>query len=310
MQKHLFPLIFALFFAGSAQAVSNYAGEFMRLGAGARALALGSAYIALADDATAGYWNAAGLVALGERQAHLMHAERFSGLVQHDYFAVARPGRRLHGMALSLARVGVDNIHYTELQDPGRPISADNRPLIASTERSADYAVYLSGARRFGSRLALGLSAKTIYRQIAASTAYGFGVDVGARYQLSPGIGLAANLRDVTTTPVIWNTDSIDRIQPSLLLGVAYARPFAGGHTTVVFGSHAGGDSSEATDYAPLNAGLEYRHRLINLRAGLEEGRQSLGLGIQPHASLNLDLAYLQHDELEPTYQFSADFHF
>lgn len=310
MPIRLFSLAFALLLTGSAHAASSYAGEFLNLGAGARSLALGSAYVAIADDATAGYWNAAGLVSLDHRQAHLMHAERFSGLVQHDFVAIARPGRRLHGMALSLIRVGVDDIHFTELQDPGRPISADNRPLVASTEQSADYALYLSGGRRFGSRLALGLSAKTIYRQIASISAYGFGLDLGARYQLSPGIALAANLRDFTTTPIIWNTDSTDRIQPSLLLGVAYALPLAGGQTTAVIATRSGGEASDAADNAQLNAGIEYRHRYLALRAGLEEGRQSLGLGLTPHRNLNLDLAYLQHDELAATYQFSAGFQF
>ena len=310
MPRRLFPLAIALLLTESAHAVSSYAGEFLSLGAGARSLALGSAYVAIADDATAGYWNAAGLANLDHRQAHLMHAERFSGLIQHDFVAIARPGRRLHGMALSLVRVGVDDIHFTELQDPGRPIGADNRPLIASTEQSADYALYFSGGRRFGSRLALGLSAKTIYRQIAAISAYGFGLDLGARYQLSPGIALAANLRNITTTPIIWNTDSTDRIQPSLLLGLAYALPLAGGQTTAVIATRSGGEAADAADSAQLNAGIEYRHRYLALRAGLEEGRQSLGLGLMPHRNLNLDLAYLQHDELAATYQFSAGFRF
>ena len=305
MPKHLFQLVFALLSSGSALAASSYAGEFLSLGAGARSLALGSAYVALADDASAGYWNAAGLASINQRQAHLMHAERFSGLVQHDFLAIARPG-----LALSLVRVGVNDIHFTQLQDPGRAISADNRPLIASTETSADYAVYLSGGRRLGSRLALGLSAKIIYRQIAEINAYGFGLDLGARYQLGPGIALAANLRDLTTTPIVWNTDSTDRIQPSLLLGLAYTLPLAGGQTTAVLGARSGGDATDAADNAPLNAGIEYRHRYITLRAGLEESRQSLGLGLKPHNNLTLDLAYLQHDELESTYQLSAAFGF
>lgn len=310
MPKHLLQLVLALLCSGSVQAASSYAGEFLNLGAGARSLALGNGYVALADDATAGYWNPAGLVALDRRQAHLMHAERFSGLVQHDFVAIARPGRRLHGIALSLVRIGVDDIHFTELQDPGRPISADNRPLISSTEQSADYAVYLSAGRRLGSRLALGLSGKAIYRQIASISAYGLGLDFGARYQLSPGIALAANLRDFTTTPIVWNTDNTDRIQPSLLLGLAYTLPLAGGQTTAVVATHSGGDSNDAADPAPLNAGIEYQHRYITLRAGIEQSRQSLGLGLKPLPNLNLDLAYLQHNELDATYQLSASFYF
>ena len=153
---------------GAVHAASRYAGEFLGLGAGARSAALGSAYVALVDDATAGYWNAAGLSALSSRQVHLTHSEHFSGLIQRDFVAIARPGRLLHGMALSLVRMGIDDIHFTELPDPLQPPSTDNRPLIASTEQSADYALYLSGSRRLGARLSLGLSAKAIYRQVAS----------------------------------------------------------------------------------------------------------------------------------------------
>ena len=310
MPKRLLPLALALLLTGAVHAASRYAGEFLGLGAGARSVALGSAYVALADDATAGYWNAAGLSALSSRQIHLTHSEHFSGLIQRDFVAIARPGRLLHGMALSLVRMGIDDIHFTELPDPLQSPSTDNRPRIASTEQSADYALYLSGSRRLGARLSLGLSAKAIYRQVASINAYGFGLDLGVRYQLSHQIALAANVRDVTTTPIVWNTDSTDRIQPSLLLGVAYAIPIAEGQTTALLATRSGGDASAATDDVPLNAGLEYRHRYIALRAGLEEGRQSFGLGLTPHRNLDLDLAYLQHDALEATYQLSASFRF
>ena len=308
MSKSLLPLALALLLTGAAHAASRYAGEFLGLGAGARAAALGSAYLALADDATAGYWNAAGLSALSGRQVHLTHAEHFSGLIQRDFVAFARPGRLLHGMALSLVRTGIDGIHFTELPDPQQPPSTDNRPLIASTEQNADYALYLSGSRRLGARLSLGLSAKAMYRHVASIAAYGFGLDLSARYQLSPLIALAANVRDATTTPIFWNTNSTDRIQPSLLLGVAYAVSIAGGQTTALLSARSGGDT--ATADVPLNAGLEYRHPYIALRAGLEEGRQSFGLGLTPHRNLDLDLAYLQHDALEATYQLSASFRF
>ncbi|MCY3789705.1 MAG: PorV/PorQ family protein [Gemmatimonadetes bacterium] len=310
MPKSFLSLALALLLTGAVHAASRYAGEFLGLGAGARSVALGSAYVALADDATAGYWNAAGLSALSSRQVHLTHSEHFSGLIQRDFVAIARPGRLLHGMALSLVRMGIDDIHFTELPDPLQPPSTDNRPLIASTEQSADYALYLSGSRRLGARLSLGLSAKAIYRQVASINAYGFGLDLGVRYQLSHQIALAANVRDAITTPIVWNTDSTDRIQPSLLLGVAYAIPIAEGQTTALLATRSGGDASAATDDVPLNAGLEYRHRYIALRAGLEEGRQSFGLGLTPHRNLDLDLAYLQHDALEATYQLSASFRF
>ena len=302
--------IFFLFSTvGNTTAASSFAGEFLSLGAGARALALGSAYVAVADDPTAVYWNPAGLTRLSQRQLHLTHAERFAGMINHDFAAIALPDKRLHGVGLALLRVGVNDIHFTELADPGRPLSQTNRPYIASTETSADYALYLSLAHRLRTSLSLGASVKVIYRQVASLKAYGLGLDLGLSYQLRPGLSLAASIRDITSTPIIWNTDANDRISPSILLGATYQLTVAGGRATVALASRAGG-GIDADSGTPVHTGIEYSYRSLALRGGLEEDRQSLGLGLQPHQRITLDFAYLQHDQLESTYQLSANVSF
>ncbi|MDD9974878.1 MAG: hypothetical protein OXU27_12775, partial [Candidatus Poribacteria bacterium] len=42
-------------------AAENYTGDFLTNGVGGRALGLGGAYVGIADDATAAYWNPAGI---------------------------------------------------------------------------------------------------------------------------------------------------------------------------------------------------------------------------------------------------------
>jgi uncharacterized protein UPF0164 len=48
---------------------------FLKLGVGARAMGMGSAYVALADDPTASYWNPAGLASIRGTQVTAMHNE-------------------------------------------------------------------------------------------------------------------------------------------------------------------------------------------------------------------------------------------
>ena len=292
------------------RAASGHAGEFLAVGAGARALALGNAFVAIVDDATSGYWNAAGLVDLSTRQIHLMHAERFAGLVNQDFLALALPGSQHSGWSVGLLRVGVNDIEFTTLENPGRTLGPNNRPVVASTEISADYALYISGARRMWDRLSIGFSLKTLYRHVGSFSAYGFGLDLGLRYNLGAGIRLAANLRDITTTPILWNTDTTDRIQPSVLLGLAYNRSLGPGKAILALASRTGGDAADATDNLPLNAGLEYWYKNVALRLGIEDSHQTFGLGLTPHPRLVLDLAYQQHDELEATYLLSAALRF
>ena len=289
------------------EAATGNAGEFIAVGAGARAMALGNAYVALVDDATAGYWNSAALSGVRENTAYFMHADRFSGLLNQDFVAVALPGfSLLHGFSASLLRLGVDDIEFTTLQDPSAALGPNNRPVVSSTETSADYALYLSGGRRLGERLDIGISLKGIYRTVSSFSAYGFGADVGLRFRLASGITLAANLRDITTTPIIWNTNTTDRIRPSVNLGLAVTRTVAGGRTSLALGSRAGGDAKDQSGSEPINLGIEYEYRSLALRAGLEDDRQAFGIGLRPHDRLQLDVAFLQHDELEDSYLFSA----
>lgn len=295
----------------STIAATGFAGEFLAVGAGARAMALGNAYVALVDDATAGYWNSAALSDVQENTAYLMHADRFSGLLNQDFVAVALPGfSLLHGFSASLLRLGVEDIEFTTLQDPSAALGPDNRPVVSSTETSADYALYLSGGRRLGERLDIGVSLKGIYRTVSSFSAYGFGADVGLRYRLATGITLAANLRDITTTPIIWNTDTTDRIRPSVNLGVAVTHTVGGGRTSLAIGSRAGGNAKDQSGAELINVGIEYEYQRLALRAGLEDDRQAFGIGLRPHDRLQLDVAFLQHDELEDSYLFSASLEF
>ena len=70
--------------APAAQTVVQYGAEFLAGGVGARALGMGGAYVARANDVTAGYWNVAGLDGLHYPEAAYMHAERFAGIVAFD----------------------------------------------------------------------------------------------------------------------------------------------------------------------------------------------------------------------------------
>ena len=66
----------------------NYAGDFLTNGVGGRALGLGGAYVSIADDATATYWNPAGIAGIPDNyQFCLMHAARRSGLGAFNYIS-------------------------------------------------------------------------------------------------------------------------------------------------------------------------------------------------------------------------------
>ncbi|HET6463822.1 MAG TPA: UPF0164 family protein, partial [Candidatus Krumholzibacteria bacterium] len=83
-------LLLPLVIAAPASA-TRLAGEFMALGAGARALGMGGAFAAVADDASAVYWNPAGIAGIEKRQALAMHAEQFGDLVNYNFGSYVQP---------------------------------------------------------------------------------------------------------------------------------------------------------------------------------------------------------------------------
>jgi hypothetical protein len=187
---------------------AKYSNEFLNIGAGARALSMGNAQVASVNDATAGYWNPAGLVNVKENpQISLMHAEYFAGIGKYDYGTIAIPiseGKRTFG--ISLLRFAVDDIPNTVfLVQPDGSINFDN----ITTFSSADYALIFSLAQQLKIKkkhnLNFGVNAKIIHRTAGDfATAWGFGFDAGIQYEEKNWkLGLMA--RDVTTTFNAWS---------------------------------------------------------------------------------------------------------
>jgi hypothetical protein len=217
--KTLKPLLIGSFIfinvAASAQ-FRKYSNEFLNIGAGARALSMGNAQVASVNDATAGYWNPAGLVNVKDNpQLDLMHAEYFAGIGKYDYGTLAVPisgGKRTLG--ISLLRFAVDDIPNTIfLVEPDGTINFDN----ITTFSSADYALIFSLAQQLKIKkkhnLNFGINAKIIHRKAGDfATAWGFGFDAGIQYEHKNWkLGLMA--RDVTTTFNAWSYSLNEKVR-------------------------------------------------------------------------------------------------
>lgn len=199
--------------AATAQvSTPKYSNEFLNIGVGARALGMGNVQSAITNDATAGYWNPAGLLRLDHKyNIGLMHSELFAGIAKNDFASFAMPLDSSSALAVSVIRLGVDDIADTRrLQNEYGYIQYDSIRFFSV----ADYAMLLSYARRSNlvQGLRLGVSAKIIYRNVGEfAKAYGFGIDAGA--QLERGswqFGIMA--KDITTTFTAW-THNVEALE-------------------------------------------------------------------------------------------------
>ncbi|MBC7889320.1 MAG: PorV/PorQ family protein [Ferruginibacter sp.] len=200
----------------------KYSNEFLNIGAGARGLAMGSAQVASVNDATAGYWNPAGLTGVKDHpNINIMHAEYFAGIGKYDYGSIAVPvleNKRTIGF--SLLRFAVDDIPNTLfLLEPDGSINFNN---TIQTFSSADYAFLFSFAQNLKETeektISFGVNAKIIHRKVGKfATAWGFGIDAGLQMHGNNWhAGIVA--RDLTTTFNAWSFKFTEREKEVLYL--------------------------------------------------------------------------------------------
>lgn len=211
-----------LFYCVSSFAqIRIYSNEFLNIGAGSRAFGMGGAQVASVSDATAGYWNPAGLTAIkNDPSLSLMHAEYFAGIGKYDFGALAIPvANNKRTIGLSFLRFAVDDIPNTlYLIEPDGSVNYANLRSFSS----ADYAVILSVAQKIketeNKTMSMGVNAKVIHRKVGSfATAWGFGLDVGFQMKgKNWSVGAAA--RDITTTFNAWSFSFTEREKEVLFL--------------------------------------------------------------------------------------------
>jgi hypothetical protein len=307
-------LITSTTFAGSGFKTAKYAGEFLNLGVGGRALGMGGAYIALARDVSATYWNPAGLVNIDYPQIMLMHSQQFAGVVKYDFGSFAVPFGAHRSLGLSLIRLGVDDIPETRLRNPNERLSETNPPYIARTFSDAEYAMFLTYAVRRSHNFSFGGNVKIIYKGLGNHSAWGLGFDIAALYNPFGNLNVGVNLQDVTSTVLAWDTGRRELIVPALKAGLAYplALPGLGGFMSPALDLEM---RFEGRDYAAqFGAGLvsfdthfgwEYQRELLALRFGSDVGQFTVGAGIGL-PKLQIDYAFLSHGDLGDTHRISA----
>lgn len=307
----------------SAYATDKYAAEFMKLGVGARALGMGGAFVALADDASAAYWNPAGLANLQQGELLFMHSEHFGSQANHDYFGFVQPldTDRPSSVGISLIRLAIDDIQVTRdayedvngngNYDDGEPILTDQ----FTSDSDVEYGLLLTYGRQMGDRWSLGGNVKVLRQGLLDNTSFGMGLDLGFLYALRPDLTFGARLADATTTQISWDTGTRESVAPTLGLGFQYSRGFAPLRGTLTaagdFGvSFDGRQEASQVGNGDLQGGLEYWYdQTVAARVGADAGNFTAGAGLRIR-SLGVDYAFLSHDELDDTHRVSASLRF
>ncbi len=148
------------------------------LGYGARALGMGKAFTALADDPTAVYWNPAGLEFLNQQSATFYHSSLWGG-TSYDFLGYAYPTLSIGTFGLGIARIGVDDI----------PQTSAGEQVYDNTFSNSEYQIYASYAKKMPYNLTPGITLRMFQRNWsgiideADLSDTGFGVDLGLMFR-------------------------------------------------------------------------------------------------------------------------------
>lgn len=327
---------------GAAHA-DKYAGAFMESGGGARALGMGAAFTAVADDPSATFWNPAGLAVVERRELLLMHSERFGGLVDRDFAAFVQPvgwrllGGQSAGIGVSLIRLGVDDIpftnHLTDDLDTNGDGTVDDTELLGLFDlqdqirykSDQELGLLLSYGEQKGA-WQLGGSLKFIRQSVGPYSSLGVGADLAVlRPAVWKRLDFGLKLQDVTSTYLSWSTGRNEVIAPAIVPGLAWRQPVPGWDMDLTFAGsvetrfdnrgdadqyHSGAMSANA--HVGLEVGFS---RKVFVRTGYDGGFDSghfaagAGFRLEP---LTVDYAYagdaLQIDEVTHRVSLSVRF--
>ncbi len=237
---------------------------FLKLGVGARAAAVGEAYTALTRDATATFWNPAGLASLHRPQVSFTHTEWLQG-INNEYFAFAFPG---FGGTVGLS------IYSNNVGDIERRVGPSAEPL--GQVSANDLALGVSYGLDLSSNLAAGVSVKYLYERIFVESVSGYAFDLGL--SLTPfevPLTIAAVVQNLGSMGTLLN-ESVE-LPRTIRLGGAYEVSL--GSKTGVLTVSADLVKVRETDLRTnLGAELALR-RYLALRLGYQSGFDDKALG-------------------------------
>lgn len=211
MRKNSIFLLCLLALGAPARAASSGSElfNFLFLDANARAVGLGGAYTALANDSNALLYNPAGLGKIARHEATFMHNQYFAGITQEYIGFAAR-----QGFGFNMNYLNSGNIARTTLANP-------SGAGLAYTGLQ-DWALGTGYGRSLGPNLALGAGVKLIHETNAGTSAQGYAFDLGALYALPMVPGLSLGISFQNMGPVVKFHNTKEHLPFNYRAGAAY----------------------------------------------------------------------------------------
>ncbi len=209
-----------------AKAVSESAVLSLMISPGARAAGMGEAFVALADDATATFWNPAGLANQYGKELHLMHVNWLPEFGNDLFYDFASYIHHVEG----LGTFGL-NITYLNL---GEQIHTDETGTELGKFSSNEYSMALTYGTKLSENWSVGLGMRYIRSNLAGGVQVGaeqgegvanaFSFDIATLYRMSfaPKLTFGMNLSNMGPKITYIDAAQADPLPTNLKVGFAY----------------------------------------------------------------------------------------
>jgi hypothetical protein len=189
--------------------VATTAAPFLEIPVGARATAMGNAFVANANDVTCLFWNPSFMALLPQGDAVFSHSS-WIGDMSFDYAAVAVPLGDFGALGLSFTSLSMDDMAVRTVERPegtGEQFSAGS------------FAIGIHYARTLSEWFAIGFTVKYIDERIWHMKATAFALDVGTVFttDLFNGFRIGATITNFGTKMQLSGRDTrtFHRIDPN-----------------------------------------------------------------------------------------------
>jgi len=293
------------------QAKTGTAGaQFLEIGVSARAVGMGNAFLAIANDASAIYYNPAGLPQLVQREIILTHVD-YPADITYDFGGLAYPMRGFGGvLGLGLYFLNSGDMDYTTYAHP----SMGSEWSSGQTFSAKEYAVALSYGRYLTQRFSIGATVKFIDELYEEERAVGWAADIGTLYN--------TGFRNFKIGMVMTNFGpDLTFIRDSYPLPISFK--FGASMEALSFGDHKTLVDFEIghpnDNLEKFNGGIEYSYKdFLTLRAGdqfgYDTGDFSFGAGVKiplyNKTNLRVDYGYFNFGKLDQVHRFTLNLSF
>ncbi|MBU1357087.1 MAG: PorV/PorQ family protein [Candidatus Edwardsbacteria bacterium] len=314
---------------------------FLKIGIGSRAIGMGGAFTAVSNDASALYWNPAGVAKLKKMEGIFSHTNWVLDINQ-EYIGYVVPAGLMGNFGFSASFMSMGDFERTTIDDITTTIREDDGEGLSSFSAN-DLALGVTYARNMTDKFSVGVTAKYVREKIAEVSAGGMALDVGTFYltgyktlrigmailNYGPDIKFAGKDLQAEWTDTSWPSnytgnswEILSTAFPMPLqfkIGVAYDFLFGQQHTVITAADliHPNDGNEKVavgTEYTwknsianlSLRAGYLYDPDWYETKSAADNMSAGVGIGRKLGTSkINVDYAFTNKGYLENIHRFS-----